>query len=184
MATETFTKQDFERKALPVNKTTGEQMWESLGLQNGEEAYSVKIDKDTSILVRSSVKPNGVCAGTGEDSIRAWLTTSDGKPLGSKVSKFTTRTKGWDVRTKNVLRTLWSWRKNAGNCTCCGEPRQIFKVKKAGENIGRIFTNCRNECQGQFRFLTEKKPTKMAQATVTKSLKAESQALEIESQQH
>ena len=154
---EIFTKADFETKALPINKNSGEKMWTSLGLQNGEETYSVRIDEDTSILVRSSVKPNGVCATTGKDSIRAWLVTSTGRPLGSKVLKFTTRTSGWDKRTKNVLRNLWQWRKTAGNCNCCGEPKQIFKVEANTENKGRIFATCRNKCEGQFRFITSKK---------------------------
>ena len=85
MATEIFTKAEFEKKALPVHKTTGEKMWESLGLINGEEVYSIKIDDNTAIQVRSSIKQNGVCAENSADSIRAWLTTTDGSPLGSKV---------------------------------------------------------------------------------------------------
>tara|TARA_R110000787_G_scaffold61866_2_gene139968 strand:+ start:1269 stop:1691 length:423 start_codon:yes stop_codon:yes gene_type:complete len=135
-------------------------MWESLGLKSGEETYAVQIDERTRIEIRSSIGPNGVAAGTGEDSIRAWLTTTDGDPLGSKVSKYTTRVKGWEDRTKNVLRTLWSWRTKAGDCPICNEPKKIFKTKKAGSNKGRIFSNCENKCGGdfeQFRWLTEKK---------------------------
>lgn len=189
MATETFTKAEFEAKALPFHKKTGNQMWTPLGIKGGEEAYAVIIDDDTRIEVRSSVDSSGVCASTGEDSIRAWLTKTDGSPLGSKVSKYTTRVKGWEDRTKNVLRTLWSWRTTAGNCPTCDAPKQVFKVKKDGKNKGRVFANCPNKCGGdfnQFRWITEAKPAKPVKAAPSiskKELDAEAEVNYIESQQ-
>lgn len=158
MAIERFTKAEFETKALPVNKFNKEQMWVCNGLISGEYSYSIKIDSHTGIEVRSSIDSSGIAAALGKDSIRAWLIDSKGAPLGSKVSKWTTRVSGWDDRTKDVLRTLWGWRKKAGNCTVCNTPKKIFKVKKEGENKGRIFCDCKsdNGCKNQFVWLTEK----------------------------
>ncbi len=142
MATELFTKEEFETRALPVHKQTQERLWKELGLIQGEYAYSIAIDPHTNIHLRSSIDSSGICATTGENSIRAWLTDSEGNNLGSKVSKWTTRQPGWDVRTKDVLRTLWGWRKKAGDCPMCGNPKKIFKVKKDGPNKGRVFAKC------------------------------------------
>jgi hypothetical protein len=142
MATELFTKDEFETRALPLHRTTKEKLWKELGIVQGEYAYSIQIDSKTNIHIRSSIGSSGVCASNGDDSIRAWLTDSEGNPLGSKVSKYTTRISGWDARTKNVLRTLWGWRIKAGDCPMCGKPKKIFKVKKEGPNKGRVFAQC------------------------------------------
>lgn len=138
-----FTKEQFE-KALPVHKVTGQPLWESRGLENGEFVYYLPIDPMAGILVRSSIDGSGYAAATGEDSIRAWLVKPDGSPLGSKVSKWTTRVAGWDERLKIVLRTLWGWRVKAGNCPKCMQPLPVFKVKKEGPNRGRVFANCKS----------------------------------------
>jgi hypothetical protein len=157
MSIEIFTKDEFETQALPVNKVTGDRMWKHLGIIGGEHTYSIKIDNHTAIEVRSSIDKSGYSAEVGEDSIRAWLTDSNGLPLGSKVSKWTTRRAGWDERTKGVLRTLWGWRKKAGNCAECGEPKKIFKVKKEGQNKGRIFCDCKSgNCKNQFKWIESK----------------------------
>jgi len=154
MSVDIFTQKQFEAQALPTHKTTGKVLWKSLGLVAGEQTYLITIDDKTGIEVRSSVNGTGTSARNGEDSIRAWLVDSNGNPLGSKVSKWTTRKVGWGDRTKNVLRVLWKWRKEAGNCTNCNEPKKIFKVKKEGPNKGKIFCNCEN-CNGQFKWISE-----------------------------
>lgn len=154
--TEIFTKEEFETQGLPVNKKTGELLWEEKGLVAGEYAYTVRTDPQVVVQIRSSVKANGVCANTGKDSIRAWLTDNNDKPIAGKVSAFTTRRPGWGDRTKDVIRTLWTWRSKAGNCDCCGNPRSIRKVKKEGPNKGRLFATCNTEeCGNQFRWVTE-----------------------------
>lgn len=156
MSIEIFTKEEFEQKALPIHSKTKEKMWEHLGLISGEHAYKIKIDSKSAIEVRSSVGNSGISASTGEDSIRAWIVDSNNLPMGSKVSKWTTRKTGWEIRTKDVLRTLWTWRKKAGDCPKCGEPNKIFKVKKEGKNKGRVFCKCDN-CPDSFKWLTEPK---------------------------
>jgi hypothetical protein len=130
-----FTREQFEA-ALPINKHTGKTMWVGNGVQSGEYTYTIPIDGQVSIFVRSSVRSYGVSALSGEDSIRAWLVTSDGNPLGSKVSRWITRVKGWDKRMADTLRTLWGWRKAAGNCSC-GRPMGIFVTKKK-----KVFAKC------------------------------------------
>lgn len=136
-----FTRDEFE-KALPIHKTTGQPLWECRGFMDGELVYYMPIDPKAGLIIRSSIDHSGLAADTGEDSIRAWLAQPDGTPLGSKVSRWTTRVVGWDERLKAVLRTLWSWRNKAGNCPQCDKPLLVFKVKKAGANKGRIFAKC------------------------------------------
>ena len=147
MPIETFSKQEFESKLDYLEP-------QSLGIIQGEEAYLIKLDGQVSIMVRSSVKEDGYSADTGQDSIRAWLVSGD-KPLGSKVSKWTTRLPEWSERLNGVLLQLTEWRLLAGDCKTCNEPLGIFKVKKAGENKGRVFANCRDH-KG-FRWLDEVK---------------------------
>ena len=138
---DTFTKAEFEN-ALPIHRTTGKKLWVSKGIRNGEEVYTLPIDDKTAIEIRSSVKSDGVCASTGKDSIRMWLTDTSGAPLGSKVNRYTTRVPGWEGRMTETLRTLYKWRKKAGNCPMCGEPKKVFLVKKEGPNKGRVFSQC------------------------------------------
>ena len=148
---DTFTKSEFEASALPTSKTTGEALWTPLGLVDGEYTYAVKIDDVSRIIIRSSIGRDGVSAGCGEDSIRCFLVDNNGKPLGSKVSKWTTRKPGWGERTKENIRTLWRMRKAAGDNTD-GTPRRVFKVKKEGPNKGRFFT--KDDDGGRFIWLS------------------------------
>jgi DNA helicase-2/ATP-dependent DNA helicase PcrA len=155
MPVETFSKEEFEG-ALPVHKETNEPLWTALGLKSGEYAYLVPVNGGrVAAEVRSSVKKNGVSAEAGEDSIRCWLVdTQTGKPIGSNVSRWTTRQPGWETRLKDILRTLWQWRMRAGDCPKCDEPKGIWKVKKEGSKKGRPFAKCR-QCDDGFVWLDE-----------------------------
>jgi len=64
-----FTREDFEN-ALPINSISGEKLWSEQGLVGGEYTYSIAVDDDVSIEVRSSVQESGVSADSGQDSIR------------------------------------------------------------------------------------------------------------------
>lgn len=141
MSVDIFTLAQFEA-ALPRHNKTGAPLCHCKGLVEGEYEFFMPIDEASGIVIRSSIGRDGISADTGEDSIRAWLADLTGAPLGSKVSRWTTRISGWDKRLADVLRTLWSWRKKAGNCPNCGAPKQVFKVKKEGPNKGRIFAKC------------------------------------------
>jgi hypothetical protein len=110
----------------------------------GEECYQIPINDDIFIHIRSSIGTNGVAADTGQDSIRCWLVDGNGKPLGSKVNKWTTRVTGWDKRLTEVLRTLWEWARKAGYCESCNVPMGVYK-SKTKKNPDRIFSKCR-EC--------------------------------------
>lgn len=141
MPVQIFTQAEFE-EALPKHKITGLPLCTCIGMEEGELTYFMPIDDTTGIIIRSSIDSTGYSADTGEDSIRAWLVDCNRAPLGSKVSKWVTRVSGWDTRLKDTLRQLWAWRKQAGNCPTCSTPMNIYKVKKAGPNKGRVFVKC------------------------------------------
>lgn len=141
MAIDHFTQKEFE-EALPKHKDTKLPMCQCIGMEGGELTYFMPIDDFTGIIIRSSIDGSGHSADTGDDSIRAWLVDAKRNPLGSKVSKYTNRLPGWNKRLVEVLRTLWKWRKEAGNCPQCHNPMKIFKIKKAGPNKGKVFTKC------------------------------------------
>lgn len=135
----TFTVPEFEA-ALPHGKQDGRPLCQSLGCLRGEHSWLMKIDDQTAILIRSSIGPSGFSRSAGEDSIRAWLVeTPDLRPLGSKVQRWVTRQPGWEVRLVEMLRTLWAWRRDSGNCLECGQPNLVFR----NHNSKEIFTRCR-----------------------------------------
>lgn len=152
MTIQRFTQLEFET-ALPKHKTTQKPLCECQGLQGGELQYHMTIDGQTGILIRSSIDYTGKAAATGEDSIRAWLVDKNLQPLGSKVSRWTTRQPGWDKRLCDLLRKLWTLRKAAGNCPDCAKPMGIFKVQKAGPNKGKMFAKCAQH--NHFKWLEE-----------------------------
>lgn len=147
MTIETFSKKQFE-EALPQG------FWTYAGLDKGEHTYNIEITPDILIHIRSSVDSSGYSASTGEDSIRAWLISSGGRPLGSKVQKYITRRPGWDEKLLEMLRTLWARAKKAGYCKSCHQPNGVFKVVKEGKNKGRLFYQC-SQCRDNFTWLEE-----------------------------
>lgn len=148
MSIEVFTKEDFEAYLGRSHSP-----YESLGLVDGEYAYKLPLDGQSAIMLRSSIKSDGQSASTGKDSIRAWLVGNDDKPLGSKVSKWTTRLPGWENRLTEVVKTICEWRAMIGDCPDCHKPKSIFKSKTAS-NKDRIFAKCR-ECDKGFIWLDE-----------------------------
>lgn len=145
---EIFTKEQFET-ALPDSKNYPVKYE---GIRDGEHCYSVTIDKNSKVFVRSSVKISGVSAGTGEDSIRTYILDSNDQPLGSKVTKWTTREPGWNKRMLENIRFLIRLRNKAGNDEK-GNPLPILKVKAETPNKGRYFTKNGNN----FIWLTDSK---------------------------
>lgn len=153
---DSFTKAEFEA-VLPVATATGQPLWYEDTPQDGEYCYVISIDNRAGIMVRSSVHVDtGHSAGTGEDSIRAWLIDLDsGLPLGKKVTRWTTRLPGWADRLVNnsdsVIRTLFLWRMRAGDCPYCFHPLKVSKVEdKNKQNYGRPYASCWNkQCSGQ-----------------------------------
>jgi hypothetical protein len=134
---EQFSRDDFENYL-----TQNHSPFQCLGLVQGEEAYLLPLDSQVSIMVRSSVKRSGVSAGTGKDSIRVWLQNGS-KPLGSKISKWTTRQPNWQSRLSKNIKQLILWRSLSGDCKECGHPKGIF-IARTEKNNGRPFTRCHN----------------------------------------
>lgn len=146
---EYFTKLEFEQ-ALPTG------YWSYSGLIDGEHTYSIEITPDIFITIRSSVKNDGQSADTGKDSIRAWLCSSDGKPLGSKTQKWVTRLPNWKARLLDMLRELWRRAKTSGYCEKCNVPKSIYKVTKQGHpKKGKLFCKC-SKCGEGFKYLEDK----------------------------
>jgi len=117
---EQFTKEEFE-SALPVDKTTGEPLWEYREFEFGEHTYIVHVpDRHVGILVRSSVRYDDVSADAGEDSIRLTLiNTATGKPLAKKIDAWTQRTTGWQERMVEKIRMLYTKGLEMQNCPQC-----------------------------------------------------------------
>lgn len=132
----------FER-ALPVDKKTKKPLWKSVGIKDGEYTYHMDAPQGLVIQIRSSIRGDGISATTGKDSIRIWLTTAAGMPVGSKVQAYVTRVNGWDKRLIEVLREVWKRAKTLKRCPDCKKFMGIYKVKKVGENTGRLFSQCR-----------------------------------------
>jgi hypothetical protein len=143
MAVETFTRADFEA-ALPKHKVTGEPLCKCLGVVSGEYTYLLPVSDKVGVMIRSSVKSDGVSAGVGEDSIRLWLVdpSNDNAPLSSKVTRWIARTGAWRVRVVEQARTLYGLGKRLGACPDCGKALALRKVKKEGPNKGKLFFSC------------------------------------------
>jgi hypothetical protein len=164
MPVEIFTRTEFEQ-ALPVHNRTKQALWTYLGLDSGEHTYRVTpfCQRPYAIFVRSSVHQDGTSAGTGEDSIRCWIVITsddpnqDGRPFGSKISRYVTRVHGWQTRLHDTLYRLASIIKQIEQCPACKQDCPIFKCSKEGDNKGRLFSKCTNhECKRKhFAWLPE-----------------------------
>lgn len=145
---EIFTKSYFE-SVLPVHKITGKPIWQCEGLMDGEYCYSIIIDKEThknkfiGIVIRSSIGIDGKSKSTGKDSIRLFFRKGMSKDaFGSKISKYITRTTGWEERLIEQIRILYKRGKKLEACPVCNETLGVFKYKK--KDLG-LFVKCTNE---------------------------------------
>ncbi len=74
--------------ALP-RTAAGAALWTALGVRSAEYCYLIAVKPGIAIYVRSSLGPNGLCAESGNDSIRCWLALDEtGAPLGSKNERW------------------------------------------------------------------------------------------------
>ncbi len=128
--------------ALP-RTAAGIALWTALGVRSAEHCYLIAVKPGIAIYVRSSLGPDGLCAESGDDSIRCWLTSDEnGTPLGSKNERWISRVNGWDRRMTETLRTLWRLGTKLRPCPACAVTMHALKVKKAGPNAGRFFQSC------------------------------------------
>lgn len=171
MTVETFTQKEFEN-ILPQDFT-------HIGLEKGEQTYTVKAGEFCIVKVRSSIKTNGVSALTGKDSIRMWLNVKRGNgyiPLGRKPA-LTQRIEGWEGRMESKLNRLIAKGRSVtseiGNCSECDTPLFAGLVKE-GKNEGRVYAKCFTHFKRSFVWLDAPK---------NDELKVEKQFTEIEVQE-
>lgn len=155
--TERFTKEEFEC-FLPKHKETGQKLWTSLGLVQGEYTYLIHVKAHVYIMVRSSVMADGYAADTADNSIRLWLVDEHCENISFRVAQnYVTRLPGWGTRLRCLLQLFWKLGVAAAfMCPTCGGRMQVFagrgpkkgvpmseqeKAKKLA-NKGRIFMKC------------------------------------------
>lgn len=171
MPIDRFTIDQFEA-VLPVNKDTGEKLWESTGFRQGEHEYVLPVQRSDVedgrilIVIRSSIDSTGVAGDTGEDSIRVWLEAEvadcdpEGnaiwvrQPIGKTAGRWITRVNGWDKRLTNKLREMYTIGRKVERCQKCGVWKRVYVVKdRKSENIGRLFQKC-TVCKSGFKWLS------------------------------
>src|SRR3972149_2295059 len=98
-----FSREQFE-DALPPG-------FRHAGLVKGEHTYTLETGDGVALFVRSSVRSDGQAAGVGEDSIRLYFLTEEGKPLGGKLTNYVTRVPGWAKRLDKAVLKMLEWRR-------------------------------------------------------------------------
>jgi hypothetical protein len=146
MATEIFTKKNFEAVLLGTQ-------YLPLGLDKGEWCYQIVVSGVARLEVRSSVTAGGYSDPTGENSIRVYVTDPYRKPLGEKLHRWITRTKGWQERLKETINILAHIAGQLKYCKECKSVEKFYKVKKNGPNKGRFFKRCR--CADKFTWIAD-----------------------------
>jgi DNA helicase-2/ATP-dependent DNA helicase PcrA len=147
MSVDVFGREEFE-KALTVALKGTDLKWQEVGYHGNELHYAIPVhafsdlDNYVAVEINSTIRENGRSAGSGEDSIRAWLADADGQPLGNKVQRWVTRVPGWEIRLAAVLSKLLTMAEQINLCPTCGKIERVFIVKKDGPNKGRIFKKC------------------------------------------
>ena len=132
---DTFTRQEFEQ-ALPTSES-GDPLWESLGLVQGEYTYTVPVtDTNKRIVIRSSVKGNEKSAGSGKDSIRLWVEYhyKDKWFALAKLDRWTTRVPGWQKRMTKKLRELYHLALEDSKMKDTSGANERDKQKNTGQN--------------------------------------------------
>jgi len=150
-----FTKDEFEQA---LNGMFPQYTPKNLGFIDGEYCFLLQITHNVGIYIRSSIGRDGYSATVGEDSIRVLLVQYEKLPtilqkeiyrteyLGKAGGRWTTRIKGWQSRLKKVIQEMIDWINIAQYCPHCeDQPLHFFKVKKEGQNKGRIFATCPNK---------------------------------------
>jgi hypothetical protein len=135
MAVDFFTKGTFETELHQVKPNA-----KALGLVQGEEVYACFTAKQVRVLVRSSVRGNGVSAGTGQDSIRLIIEVKTGsrwQAVGKGPDAYTTRVTGWEKRLAAKLTETLGKAKRIKVTLLPGE---IVRYSTTAANPGRPFS--------------------------------------------
>lgn len=156
MTTELFTKDQFFKVISNYCEESGLKFSER-GFFMGEYRYHIYVavvkSHEIFVEIASSIGPSGVADGTGENSIRLWLSGDNGLPLGSKISRWVTRVPGWEKRMIDQIERLTAMGQAIRWCNKCSTLEKIFIVKKDGPNKGKLFIKC--NCPGSFEWLDE-----------------------------
>ncbi len=179
MPIDQFTRAEFESQ-LPRHKVTGDQLYTSLGFNEGQWVYYFPVTPHIGLKLYSGIDEHGVSAGCGKDSIRVIIIRlSDGKVYGSKLQRWITRQHGWAERLTGLLRAMWKMALRCGPCkqptyletegygggtiggnVPCGGFWGVYRVNKPGVNKGRLFRKCDGACSGWEWLTAGKEETK------------------------
>jgi hypothetical protein len=95
-----------------------------VGIQRGEYVWVVPVvpDETIGIIIRSTIREDGVSAPAGADSIRCWIGSfPDGEPWAPKLSvRWATRRAGWESRLRGVIEELIALAGYIRPCPECG----------------------------------------------------------------
>jgi hypothetical protein len=141
----------FGRSEFETALTAAGFPWEYLGIIQGEHCYDVRplAGSPLALMVRSSIKGDGVSADVAKDSIRPFPVIAADLAArrvtfhGGKLGKYVTRRPGWGERLAQQLRrfeVLLAW---CVPCAKCGQLIAPFTTRKEDSpNKGRDFVKC------------------------------------------
>jgi hypothetical protein len=142
---ETFSVTDFEaalHDAFPRARC--------LGLRQKEYVWVVPVvaDATVGVIVRSSIREDGVSAPAGADSIRAWIgRIPDGEPWAPKLdARWVTRRAGWGGRLHRTIADLVVLAGAIRPCPACGA------WMKLGREDGKLQLRCDARGAGKLWF--------------------------------
>jgi hypothetical protein len=124
-----------------------------IGVRKGEYVWVIPVVADATIgvIIRSSIREDGVSAGAGADSIRAWIgRIPDGAPWAPKVlGRWTTRTSGWESRLRGVIEELIRLAGAIRPCPMCGA---WMKLSRRDGSAGALSLWCDARTEGFLDF--------------------------------
>lgn len=151
MAIEEFSQAEFAAvlKAIDAGPV------EPMGVIEGEYAFNVKPRNGNGLIlmVRSTVRADGMSAGVAQDSIRVWpmvaLDDATLERLGGKSIRWIDRRRLWQDRLAASITALSIQARWCRPCPHCDKQLVPFTVQKAGPNKGKGFVKCCNPaCDG------------------------------------
>jgi DNA helicase II / ATP-dependent DNA helicase PcrA len=135
MTIDRFSKERFEQVIAPYGDHT-------CAFSMGEFVYTIPLDAQVSIRIRSSIGASEIADEAGQDSIRLNLICrQDNSYLGKLDGMYITRVPGWEVRLGIKFATLSTYRRKAGDCPDCRMPLKIH-VSTTLKNPNRPFAKC------------------------------------------
>lgn len=162
MTTEVFTLDYFDKVLREICARQG-LMVTQVSARSGEYCFEIMVKQFPTnsvwLYINSSIDVRTQrAAGTGENSIRGWLSDRNGAPLGNKTQRWVTRVSGWQQRLDDMLDKLIVMARSINYCDTCQTLEKVF-ITKNGPNKGRLFKKC--ECTRSFQWLDDDKPAEV-----------------------